>query len=75
MRAVAVVLAVAIYTIGTALAFTHQEAVSFERGYKAGLAAAPPPQPRAEVNLDNACTAWFFATNIKAAKARMCKGN
>jgi hypothetical protein len=39
---------------------------SYQAGYEAGLSQ------RANVNLDNACTAWFFDTNIKAAKARMC---
>lgn len=69
------ILAVMVYVLGNSIVLAYQDEVSFERGYKAGLAAAPPPPSRTEVNLDNVCTAWFFATNIKAAKARMCKGN
>lgn len=64
----------AVYVCSMALAFTLQDQVSFARGYKAGVAAAVPA-PRTDVNLDNACTAWFFATNLKAAKARMCRGH
>ncbi len=42
------------------------EKLIYERGYKDGAAQ----QLRA--NADNVCTAWFFDTNLKAAKARMC---
>ena len=63
----------AVYVCSMALAFTLQDQVSFARGYKAGVAAAPQP-PRTNLSLDQACTAWFFDTNLKAAKARMCSG-
>lgn len=68
------ILAFVVYVLGNSLVLTYQDKVSFDRGYKAGVAAATPA-PRTDVNLDNACTAWFFATNLKAAKARMCRGH
>lgn len=39
---------------------------SYQDGYQAGLSQ------RDNLNMDRACTAWFFQTNFKAAKARMC---
>lgn len=38
----------------------------YEQGFKAGLSQRPRD------NMDTQCTAWFFNTNLRDAKSRMC---
>lgn len=49
------------------------ETTAYSRGFKEGVESVRQ-QPRTNLSLDHACTAWFFDTNLKAAKARMCSG-
>ena len=43
----------------------------YDKGYAAGQAACEV-KTSSRANMDHTCTAWFFDTNLKAAKARMC---
>lgn len=38
----------------------------YEQGFKAGLAQRP------RYNMDTQCTAWFFNSNLRDAKMRIC---
>lgn len=46
------------------------EEVGYAKGLRDGKASCDVP--RVQANLDHQCTAWFFDTNLKTAKARMC---
>ena len=42
-----------------------------EQGYAKALAETPEPVISA-MDMENKCVAWFFATDLKSAKKRMC---
>jgi hypothetical protein len=44
-----------------------------EQGHAKALAEAPEPVISV-TDMENKCVAWFFATDLKAAKKRMCGG-
>lgn len=44
---------------------------AYKVGEIEGRKAIPAPIPL-EVNLDKQCVAWFFDSNLKAAKKRIC---
>jgi hypothetical protein len=55
-----------VYIIGICVAAS----LGFAVGKVEGAKEVPPP---IEVNLDKQCVAWFFESNLKAAKKRICK--
>lgn len=55
-----------VYIIGICVAAS----LGFAVGKEEGIKKVPPP---IEINLDKQCVAWFFDSNLKAAKKRICK--
>lgn len=49
----------------------RQMVKAYDRGVAAGMQAAKQ-QTSLRDNMDHQCTAWFFNTNLRAAKQRMC---
>jgi hypothetical protein len=45
-----------------------------EQGYEQAKIEFSRPVVMSEKDLDNKCVAWFFDTNMKDAKKRMCGG-
>ena len=52
--------------IGISLAIHDKIEYEYQRGYQDGLSALSSRQ------LDNACAKWWFDSDLKAAKKRIC---
>jgi len=52
--------------IGVSLAIHDKIEYEYQRGYQDGLSALSSRQ------LDNACAKWWFDSDLKAAKKRIC---
>jgi len=56
-----------VYIIGIVLGVGF----AFKVGKIEGIQSVPVPVPL-EVNIEKQCVAWFFNTDLKAAKKHMC---
>lgn len=63
-------LSATLFVVIAVVTINKAEEVGYDKGLKDGKASCDVP--RIQASLDHQCTAWFFDTNLKTAKARMC---
>lgn len=63
-------LSATLFVVIAVVTINKAEEEGYDKGLKDGKASCE--RPRTQANMDHVCTAWFFDTNLKTAKARMC---